>query len=111
MKTLGEIISLTKKNGKPEYEELRYAVCALSALLNFSHSDIFRLVENKDKKVTLFTPENTYEEQFNRNKKAFNTPPKEWLGPNYDPENPEYIKRQEQTSKFIDKFMEKEQKC
>ena len=45
MKRLIDIVEDVKSNKRPDYEELRYAVLALSALNTFEHMAISKLIE------------------------------------------------------------------
>lgn len=105
MRTLAEIVTLTKENERLEYDELRYAVCALSSLLAFARNDMMRLseAERKGKPHVFCTPTRMFDEQFDRTKQAFSISPKQWLGWAYDPENPDYVTRQKAAQKLFEK--------
>jgi hypothetical protein len=45
-----------------------------------------------------------WEEEFRRFKTALTKSPKEWIGWDNDPSNPEYVKRIKVGRKFVDKF-------
>jgi len=87
MKTLYEIIAEAKDGGKPEYDELLYGLLALDALAHFDRDFIISLPEKPSRQRHL---EMWAEETFKRYKSALEKPPREWLGPNYDPANPYY---------------------
>lgn len=91
MRTLGEIIELVKSGGRPEYEELRYALVAIS-LLGVKDSMAFgtlftaeRQGHSRGTKSSIFQAERHHE----RWKEALNTDPKTWIGNDHDPDNQE----------------------
>ncbi len=100
MRTLGEIITAAKDGEKPSYDELLYALVALEALFTFDHSFV---VELPYKPSHQKHPELWSEESFNRVKRAMEKPPKDWLGWNNDPANPEYQKRRKVALAIWDK--------
>lgn len=110
MKTLGEIIDQVKEGKKPEYDEIRYAVCALDSLLTFDGMAFRKLAEGEmesKKKVLVYSAEWQYEDNFNRNKRAFSTSPKDWLGWNNNPDNPEYVNRRKNNIKLMENILRK----
>ena len=105
MKTLLEIVELIKDGGEPTREELYYSVLALEALSSFDHMDFRRLLEKPNSKV--FTLDWVNNEVFNRSKNAYRKSPKEWVGWNNDPHNPEYQKVRAMHKKLFDKIIAK----
>lgn len=108
MKKLIDIIEAVKNNEKPDYDELRYAVLALSALKTFDSMAIGKLAEGereKKKPFLMYSAEWQFKESFNRNKRALDKSPKEWIGWDNDPENPEYQKRRKISIKILNKFL------
>jgi len=106
MRTLLEIIDVTRDGGRPEYEELRYAVCALNALTTFDEQALKKLAqaEQEHKKPMLaWSARFQYDERFNRMKRALNSDPKIWVGWNNDPENPEFVKRRRSAIRLFEK--------
>jgi hypothetical protein len=96
MKTLGEIIEAAKCGERPEYDELRLAVCAMDALMTFDRQAIWKLAEGEEKgkkQILVWSSLWQRDEQFDRIKRAMATDPKTWLGPNYDPDSPEVQER------------------
>jgi hypothetical protein len=96
MKNLGEIIDQVRSGEKPDYEELRYAICAMDALMTFDRMALMKLsvAESEGKKpVLIYSAQWQFEENFNRVKRALGQSPKEFMGWNNDPENPEFLKR------------------
>ena len=110
-KTLSEIVNEVKSGNKPDYDDLKYAICALDALLTFEGSALTQLYKSeKENKRKLLSNSAVWqhEESFRRNKAAFNKPPKEWIGWSNDPENPEYLKRRNLSIKLFNKFKKKD---
>lgn len=106
MNSLGNIIDLIKSGHKPDHEELLYAVLAIDSLLFFESRAIKDLAKAKrlnKKPVLLRCPEYQEKESFERRQRAMNKSPKEYLGCNNDPSNPEYIKRVEQSNEIYAK--------
>ena len=90
MRTLFEIITAAKDGQVPAQDELLYALLALDALLTFDHSFIIELPGKPEHQKHL---ELWAEESFGRVKRAMDKSPKDWLGWNNDPANPEYQRR------------------
>lgn len=110
MRTLGEIIDLVKEGEKPEYDELRYAVCALESLVTFDAIALRNLAEGEresKKKILTYSAEWQYEDNFNRIKRTYEKSPKEWLGWNNDPDNPEYVERRKKNIKIMENIIRK----
>jgi len=107
MMTLGEIIELTRDGGKPDYDDLKYAVCAMDALMAFDSIALTRLAEaeqNNKKRILTCSAVWQHAEQFRRMKNALSKNPKEYIGWNNDPENPEFLKRRESAKKVFSKL-------
>jgi hypothetical protein len=100
-RSLGDIIDALKDGAPVDHDDLRYAVLALSALHYFAHASLIRLQEYPDSKV--ITLDSEIEEAFRRDKDAFATPPKAWVGWNNDPANPAYQRFRATGKKLIDK--------
>lgn len=84
-RTLYEIIALAKDGGKPEYDELLYGLLALDVLGAFDREFIMSLPAKaaRQRHLNIWA-----EESFQRYKRALEKPPREWLGPGFDPANP-----------------------
>ena len=96
MRTLNEIVTAVRDGERPDYEELRYAVCAMDALGVFNRNALMRLAEAEkaQKKPFLTTSaEWQWQEHYRREKAAGEKSPKEYIGWNNDPENPEFLRR------------------
>lgn len=92
MKTLSEIIDEVQDGGKPDYDDLRYAFVAVSALRHFDANAINKLyLREKDGKYKkeLFGLEWAAKESFNRFKTALAVPPKQYVGVQHDPDTEE----------------------
>lgn len=91
MKSLGEIIEAAKSGGRPEYDELRLAVCAMDMLMTFDRQAIWKLAEGETqgkKPVLVWSSLWQRDENFTRIKRAMANDPKTYLGANYDPDSP-----------------------
>lgn len=107
MRTLAEIIEDCKTNGRPDYEELRYSLLVMTCVLNMVNSELTRLyVEGKmpNELVRKLKIDGICSMYGNALKK----PPKEYLGWNNDPENPEYQRFHAMGSKLVDKALKGE---
>lgn len=105
MRTLSEIIEDVKSGKKPEYEELRYALLVYSFMFFMDHSELRNelLREKETPKIMREIKARNSGDMF---RNALNKSPKEFVGWNNDPENPEYLKRYKLSEKLLDKFME-----
>ena len=104
-KSLGEIINAVRDGERPDYDDLRYAICAMEALTTFDRMAFMKLAgaEKEGKKPFMVTSaEWQWEEHFNRHKRARAKPPREYVGSNNDPDNPEFQKRRDLANKIMD---------
>lgn len=106
MKNLFDIIEGCKTNGRPDYDELRYSVLVLTSLLNMDHQNLFECL-TRDKEYPAFIKKMKADNSFKMYKTALNKSPKEYLGWNNDPENPEYQKFHAMGSRLVDKVLGK----
>lgn len=107
MRNLSEIIEDCKLNGRPDYEELRYSVLVLTWLLNGDHRRLREtLLSNKlsPEFIRKMQADNSYTAY----KSALNKSPKEFIGWEHDPQNPEYQKWYAAGNKLIDKALKGE---
>lgn len=104
MRNLIEIIEDCKLNKKPSIDELRYSVIALTSLMNMATSTLRKLYKEDMNALEKMCLENIY----NAYSTALNKSPKEWLGWNNDPENPEYQKFHAWGKKLVDKALKGE---
>jgi hypothetical protein len=108
MKTLGEIIDMAMNGEKPDYDDMRYAICAMSALMSFDRmalSSLSKGEKEKKRPILTYSASFQYEERFNRLKTAYSRTPKEWLGPNNDPDSEEVQRRKKMHTKLVDKII------
>jgi hypothetical protein len=108
VRTLDQIVESVMKGERPEYEELRYALLAYQSLSTFDRMALMKLAEaEREGKRPFLTRSAVFqaEEHFNRMKFALAKSPKEWVGWNNDPDNPEYQKRRAIALKLVDKVM------
>lgn len=102
MRTLEEIVDLARSGDKPEYDELRYAVCAMQQLLLLDSYALLRLAQREGSGADNATLANLeFNEWYRRMKNANTQSPKEYVGWNNDPDNPAFQeRRQENTAMY-----------
>ena len=96
---------MVRSGERPEYEELRYAICAMEALATFDSQALSKLAQAElDGKKPVLTSSAVfqYEEHFNRNKRALDTDPAAYVGWNNDPDNPEFVQRRKAAIKLVE---------
>ena len=104
MRTLNEIVTAVRDGERPDYDELRYAICAMDALGVFNRNALMKLAEAEkaQKKPFLTTSaEWQWQEHYRREKAAGEKSPKEYIGWNNDPENPEFLRRRETAKRLM----------
>ena len=105
MTTLSEIIESVKRGEKPDYDDLRFGLLVLTFLHNFDMQDMLDFygdLQESPKSFPMF--QRRIDESYNRSKRAMNVPPKDYLGENWNPDNPEYQKQHQLMSKLVDKM-------
>ncbi|RZI91629.1 MAG: hypothetical protein EOP15_00030 [Pseudomonas sp.] len=108
MKTLGEIIEAARSGERPDYDELRLAVCAMDALMTFDRQAIWKLAEGEQqgkKPFMVWSSVWQRNENFDRVKRAMAKDPKTYLGPTYDPDSPAVQKRRRKSIALMDKAL------
>lgn len=108
MKTIGEIIEAARAGERPDYDDLRLAVCAMDALMTFDRLAIWKLAEaeQKGKKpILVWSALYQRDENFGRIKRAMAVTPLQYLGPNYNPDDPEVQARRKQSVRLYESFM------
>lgn len=96
MKTLGEIIEGARSGERPDYDELRMAVCAMDLLMTFDRQAIWKLAEAESQKKKPFLVNSAVwqrDENFGRVKRAMGKPPAEYLGASHNPDSAEIQER------------------
>ena len=104
MRTLYEIVEDVKDNKKPDYEEIRYALLVYNFMFNMDHRLLREELLEEERPAKLIR-EMKAQNSFDMAKNALNKSPKEYLGWNYDPENPEYQKCREMSNKIFNNFL------
>ena len=105
MRNLSDIIEDCKTNKRPEYDELRYSVLVLTSILNMDHR-VLREELLREKETPKFIREMRAKNSFDMYHTALNKSPKEYLGWNNDPENPDYQKFHAAGNKLLDKVIQ-----
>lgn len=108
MKTLGEIIEAARSGERPEYEDLRLAVCAMDMLMTFDRQAIWKLAEAESegkKPFMVWSGLWQRDENFNRVKRAMAKDPRSYLGPTYDPDSPEVQNRRRKSIALMDRAL------
>lgn len=108
MKNLGEIIEACKDGQKPPYEDVYYTIIALDALSAFDTRALRKLAFDPPSKS--MNAEWQANESWDRWKRAYEKPPKDWVGWNNDPANPDYQKRRAVSLKLYAKAINGELK-
>lgn len=108
MKTLHEIIDEVDSGGRPDYDDLRYALIAMKALRHFDANAIMKLHQReKDGKYRpeLFGLKYAAEESFRRFKAALGIPPKQYVGTSHDPDTEECQRWRKLSMGLLNKVM------
>lgn len=106
MKTIGEIIEAARSGERPDYDELRLAVCAMDALMTFDRLAIWKLAEAEKegkKPFLVYSALWQRDENFGRVKRALAKTPREFLGESYDPDSPAVQERRKQSIRLYEK--------
>lgn len=108
MKTLGEIIEAARSGERPEYDELRMAVCAMDLLMTFDRQAIWKLAEAESAKKKPFLVNSAIwqrDENFGRMKRSMGKPPSEYLGASHNPDSPEVQERRRLSVGLMNRMM------
>jgi len=108
--TLDEIIETVKSNKPVDTEDMIYAILMLDSLWFFEKRAIRDLADAKRgirKAMLNGDPLFQEKESFRRTKISVDKNPKEWMGWNNDPKNPDYQNRKELGCKILEKVMNK----
>lgn len=92
LSTLGQIIEDVHDGGRPDYDDLRYALVAMTALRGFDNRALLALARAKrenQKPIITRDPEYQARESHERYRRALEKPPKEYVGPEHDPDTEE----------------------
>lgn len=105
---LGEIINAVRDGERPDYEDLRYAICAMEALSIFDRNAFMKLAEAEQEGRKPFISTSAvwqWQQRFRRGQVAMSKPPKEWVGWNNDPDNPDFLARRKTAQQIMSPFM------
>lgn len=102
MKNLGDIIEEAKSGGMPTHEECYWAMLALEALSNLDRTTM-RTELMKDPPSRIEFRKLHAENSLKSWHTALNKNPKDWLGPEYDPSNPEVQTRRQMHKRLFEK--------
>lgn len=112
MKTLNEIIDETKDGGRPEYDDLRYALVAMCALHRFAFKSLMALAgrEREGKyNPAIFGLDCASREHFNQFNAVLALPPKEFVGAIHDMDGEEAMKRRKISKGILAKVLKNQQ--
>lgn len=112
---LGDIIEAVRNGQRPGYEDLRYAICAMDALMTFDRMALTKLTAAElaaidaggKKPFMVNSAQWQLGERQGRVSRAMQKPPKEYVGWNNDPDNPEFLKRRQQSIKLVERIVAK----
>jgi hypothetical protein len=108
MTTLGEIIEAARSGRRPDYDDLRLAVCAMDILMTFDRQAIWKLSEAESQCKKPFLVNSAVwqrDENFGRMKRAMSSTPLDYLGTNYNPDRPEAQERRQKSVALMDRFI------
>lgn len=108
MRNLSEIIEDCKTNGTPDYEELRYSVLVMTSVLNMVNSELIKLYVTGEMPKEFIRKMKLEGGTCTMYRTALNKSPKEYLGWNNDPENPEYQKFHAIGTRLVEKALKGE---
>ena len=104
MKTLGEIVEAVRSGERPDYDDLRYAICAIEALSTFDRLAFMELARSEREGKQPFMTSSAqwqWEEHFRRHKSAGETQPKKYIGWDNDPDNPDFLARRRSSMRVL----------
>ncbi len=106
MRNLSDIVEDCKLNKEVDYQELKYALLVYVSLMNMASMTI-RNIKPDTRELILNMKKDNIHKMYHT---ALNKSPKEYLGWNNDPENPEYQKFHQIGNKLVDKALKGELK-
>ena len=113
MRKLSEIVEAVQGNEQVTEEELRYALCAVNALAGFDTRALRKLYSAEvEGKRPFLVNSAVYQadESHKRWKAALAMPPKEFVGWNDDPVNPDYQERRRASAALFEKVIARMEK-
>ena len=96
MRILGEIVDSARTGEEVSKDELLYALIAMSHLSTFDDRALMNLTDaeiNGKKPVRTYSAEWQCQERMDRIHRVYHKSPKEFIGKDHDPKNPENCKR------------------
>lgn len=112
--SLGQIVEAVRSGERPNYEDLRYAICALVALSIFDSQALQRLAETEKEGKRPFlvsSAEWQWHEHYERRRRALDKAPKDYVGWNNDPDNPAFRERRAQAARLVEKVLRQKAKA
>lgn len=109
--SLGDIIDACVFNEDVGEMDLRFAVVALDQLMVFDRTALDALARREEKNGKPFLTSSAIYQQKRRHErvsKALGKHPRDWLGKDYDPTNPENVKRRRAARQMFADFCEKQ---
>lgn len=103
MRDLCQIIEMVKDGGRPEYDELRYALLAVDALLTFANNDVKKLLKEP---VSPLVKALVKSDNPRRLQIALNKDPKAYVG-SWDPDAPGRQEEREMHKRVFGNIMQK----
>lgn len=103
-RTLGEIVEACRAGERPEYDDLRLAVCCLDIMGTFDRQAMDKLAEAEREAKRPFMLTSAVwqqEERHSRLKRMLAKTPCEVLGASYNPDDPEVQKRRAASARIL----------
>ena len=113
MKTPGEIIEAARSGEKPDYDDMRLAICAMDLLMTFDRQAIWKLSEAESKRKKPFLVNSAIwqrDENFGRVKRAMGKTPLAYLGASHNPDSPEVQQRRRKSIALMDRLIDRAEK-
>lgn len=107
--TLAEIIEAARSGERPGYDDLRYAVCAMDLLMTFDRLALDRLAEaEREGKKAFLTRSAVWQqaERHGRIGRALDKAPLDFLGDNWNPDNPQVRADRKRAAALIERLVE-----
>lgn len=105
MRTLLEIIEAARDGKEIGMEEATYALLALDALWGLERGSLLYICRNMSGPAAASLAGHEMSETLKRARTALNKDPKEWVGWNNDPKNPEYQERRKASFGLVKKVL------
>ena len=105
MRNLADIIEDCKTNGRPDYDELRYSVLVMTGIINLVNYELASLYVDGKMPNEFIRKMKLEKGVCTMYGNALNKSPKEYLGWNNDPDNPDYQRFHAIGTKLVDKAL------